>query len=60
MLRNHDAADRADATDVEYLNEHLDRLYGYAVISTRNHAEELIREIYVRAMPASARPRPEG
>lgn len=47
-------------TDVEHFDEHLDGFYGGAVISTLNHAEDLIREIYVRAMTAFARPRPDG
>jgi RNA polymerase sigma-70 factor (ECF subfamily) len=53
MSWNHDGADRADTTGIEY----LDGLYGYALVLTRNHAEaeDLVQETYVRAMQALGR-----
>jgi RNA polymerase sigma-70 factor, ECF subfamily len=51
----------ADSMDV--LNgEHISRLYSYALVLTRNHAdaEDLVQETYVRAIPAMGRLRPES
>jgi len=44
---------RADGTGIE----HLDGLYSYALILTRNHAdaEDLVQETYVRALQAMGR-----
>jgi RNA polymerase sigma-70 factor, ECF subfamily len=48
--------DGAGHTDVIGL-EHLDGLYSYALVLTRNHAEaeDLVQETYVRAIPAMGR-----
>src|SRR5882757_2560705 len=53
MSWNDDGAGHADATGVE----HLDGLYSYALVLTRNHAEaeDLVQETYVRAMQAMGR-----
>jgi RNA polymerase sigma-70 factor, ECF subfamily len=53
MSWNDDGAGHADATYVE----HLDGLYSYALVLTRNHAEaeDLVQETYVRAIPAMGR-----
>jgi RNA polymerase sigma-70 factor, ECF subfamily len=53
MSWNHDGAGQADATGVE----HLDGLYSYALVLTRNHAEaqDLVQETFVRAIPAMSR-----
>jgi RNA polymerase sigma-70 factor (ECF subfamily) len=50
MSWNHDGADQADATGIE----HLDGLYSYAMVLSRNHAEaeDLVQETYVRAIQA--------
>src|ERR1700750_1121015 len=50
MSRNQDGAGQTDATVID----HLDGLYSYARVLTRNHAEaeDLVQETYVRAMPA--------
>jgi RNA polymerase sigma-70 factor, ECF subfamily len=58
MAWNHDGAGRADATGIE----HLDGLYSYALVLTRNHAEaeDLVQETYVRAMQAMGRLRPDS
>jgi RNA polymerase sigma-70 factor, ECF subfamily len=51
----------ADPTNV-INSEHINRLYSYALILTRNHAdaEDLVQETYVRAIPAMDRLRPES
>jgi RNA polymerase sigma-70 factor (ECF subfamily) len=53
-----DGAGQADATVID----HLDGLYGYALILTRNHteAEDLVQETYVRAIPAMGRLRADS
>jgi RNA polymerase sigma-70 factor (ECF subfamily) len=53
MSWNYDEAGQADAVGVE----HLDGLYSYALVLTRNHAEaeDLVQETYVRAIPAMGR-----
>jgi RNA polymerase sigma-70 factor, ECF subfamily len=53
MSWDHDGANRADGTGIEY----LDGLYSYALILTRNHAdaEDLVQETYVRALQAMGR-----
>jgi RNA polymerase sigma-70 factor (ECF subfamily) len=53
MSSNQDGADQAGTTIIE----HLDSLYSYALILTRNHAEaeDLVQETYVRAIPATRR-----
>jgi RNA polymerase sigma-70 factor (ECF subfamily) len=58
MSWNYDGAGQADATDVE----HLDGLYSYALVLTRNHAEaeDLVQETYVRAIPAMGRLRADS
>jgi RNA polymerase sigma-70 factor (ECF subfamily) len=58
MSWNHDGAGQADATYVE----HLDGLYSYALVLTRNHAEaeDLVQETYVRAIPAMGRLRADS
>src|ERR1700722_14140982 len=50
MSWNHDGERLADAMGIE----HLDGLYSYAMVLTRNHAEaeDLVQETYVRAMQA--------
>jgi RNA polymerase sigma-70 factor (ECF subfamily) len=42
--------------------EHIDGLYGYALVLTRNHAdaEDLVQETYVRAIQAVSRLRPDS
>jgi RNA polymerase sigma-70 factor, ECF subfamily len=42
--------------------EHLDGLYSYALVLTRNHAEaeDLVQETYVRAIPAMGRLRADS
>jgi RNA polymerase sigma-70 factor, ECF subfamily len=42
--------------------EHIDGLYGYAVVLTRNraHAEDLVQETYVRALEAVSRLRKDS
>jgi RNA polymerase sigma-70 factor (ECF subfamily) len=49
---------RVDATSIE----HLDGLYSYALVLTRNHAEaeDLVQETYVRAMQAREKLRPDS
>src|ERR1700722_9330326 len=58
MLRTHDGAGQADATGIE----HLDGLYSYALVLSRNHAEaeDLVQETYVRAIQAMGRLRPDS
>lgn len=53
MSGNHDGAGHADATGIE----HLDGLYSYAMVLSRNHAEaeDLVQETYVRAIQALGR-----
>src|SRR5258708_11929244 len=53
MLWNHDGADQADATGIE----HLDGLYSYVMVLSRNRAEaeDLVQETYVRAIQAMGR-----
>ena len=53
MSRNQDGAGQTDATVID----HLDGLYSYALVLTRNHAEaeDLVQETYVRALPAMGR-----
>jgi RNA polymerase sigma-70 factor (ECF subfamily) len=53
MSWNDDGAGHADAIGLE----HLDGLYSYALVLTRNHAEaeDLVQETYVRAIPAMGR-----
>jgi RNA polymerase sigma-70 factor, ECF subfamily len=43
-------------------SEHIDGLYSYALVLTRNHAEaeDLVQETYVRAIPAVKRLRPDS
>ena len=50
MSFNHGRVGRPDATGLEF----LDRLYSYALVLSRNHAdaEDLVQETYVRAMTA--------
>src|ERR1700689_392170 len=54
----HNNTDQTDATSIE----HVDGLYSYALVLTRNHAEaeDLVQETYVRAMPALGRLRAES
>ena len=58
MSRNQDGAGQTDATVID----HLDGLYSYALVLTRNHAEaeDLVQETYVRAIGAMERLRPES
>jgi RNA polymerase sigma-70 factor (ECF subfamily) len=58
MSWNHDGAGQADATGIE----HLDGLYRYAMILSRNHAEaeDLVQETYVRAIQAMGRLRADS
>jgi RNA polymerase sigma-70 factor (ECF subfamily) len=58
MSWNDNGAGQADATGVE----HLDGLYSYALVLTRNHAEaeDLVQETYVRALPAMERLRTDS
>jgi RNA polymerase sigma-70 factor (ECF subfamily) len=53
MSWNHDGAGPTDATGIE----HLDGLYSYAMVLSRNHveAEDLVQETYVRAIQAMGR-----
>src|ERR1700759_5239844 len=58
MSWNQDGKGRADATGIE----HLDGLYSYARVLTRNHAEaeDLVQETYVRAIQAMGRLRADS
>jgi RNA polymerase sigma-70 factor (ECF subfamily) len=58
MSRNHDDAGQADTTGIE----HLDGLYSYAMVLSRNHAEaeDLVQETYVRAIQALGRLRADS
>src|ERR1700723_4496958 len=58
MLWNHDGGVQADATGIE----HLDGLYSYAMVLSRNHAEaeDLVQETYVRAIQAMGRLRADS
>ena len=53
MSWNHDGAGQGDATGIE----HLDGLYSYAMVLSRNRAEaeDLVQETYVRAIQAMGR-----
>jgi RNA polymerase sigma-70 factor (ECF subfamily) len=53
MLSNHAGPALAEAMGIE----HLDGLYGYALVLTRNHAEaeDLVQETYLRAIEAIGR-----
>jgi RNA polymerase sigma-70 factor, ECF subfamily len=53
MSWNHDGAGQTDSTGIE----HLDGLYSYAMVLSRNHAEaeDLVQETYVRAIQALGR-----
>jgi len=53
MSWDHGWSKRSDGTGIE----HLDGLYSYALILTRNHAdaEDLVQETYVRALQAMGR-----
>src|SRR3981189_634864 len=53
MSWNHDGAGQADATGIE----HLDGLYSYAMVLSRNHAasEDWVQETYVCAIQAMGR-----
>jgi RNA polymerase sigma-70 factor, ECF subfamily len=53
MSSNHNGVGQADATGIE----HLDGLYSYAMVLSRNHAEaeDLVQETYVRAIQALGR-----
>jgi len=50
MSWTHSRVGRPDAPCIEF----LDRLYSYALVLTRNHAdaEDLVQETYIRAIPA--------
>jgi len=58
MSWSREGAGGADATGIE----HLDGLYSYALVLTRNHAEaeDLVQEAYVRAIPTMGRLRAES
>jgi RNA polymerase sigma-70 factor (ECF subfamily) len=58
MFREHKSADPTNVIS----SEHINRLYSYAMVLTRNHAdaEDLVQETYVRAIPAMDRLRPES
>src|ERR1700735_2527316 len=58
MSWKHDGAGQADATGIE----HLDGLYSYAMVLSRNHAEaeDLVQETYVRAIQALGRLRADS
>jgi RNA polymerase sigma-70 factor, ECF subfamily len=58
MSWNQDGAGQTDATVID----HLDGLYSYALVLTRNHAEaeDLVQETYVRALPAMGRLRTDS
>jgi RNA polymerase sigma-70 factor (ECF subfamily) len=53
MLWNQNGPGPVDGTGIE----HLDGLYSYALVLTRNHAEaeDLVQETFVRAIPAMRR-----
>jgi RNA polymerase sigma-70 factor (ECF subfamily) len=57
MSWDHDGTSHADAG-----LEHLDGLYSYAMVLSRNHAEaeDLVQETYVRAIQAMERLRPDS
>jgi RNA polymerase sigma-70 factor, ECF subfamily len=58
MSWNHDGASQADATGIE----HLDGLYSYAMVLSRNRAEaeDLVQETHVRAIQALGRLRADS
>jgi len=58
MLRKPNALPGTDTLG----SEHIDGLYSYAVVLTRNHAEaeDLVQETYVRAIPAMGGLRPNS
>jgi len=58
MSWNHDETGQENTPGIE----HLDGLYSYALVLTRNHteAEDLVQETYVRAMQATGRLRADS
>jgi RNA polymerase sigma-70 factor (ECF subfamily) len=58
MSWKHNGAGQSDAAGIE----HLDGLYSYALVLTRNHAEaeDLVQETYVRAIQAMGRLRADS
>jgi RNA polymerase sigma-70 factor (ECF subfamily) len=58
MSWKHNGAGQSDAAGIE----HLDALYSYALVLTRNHveAEDLVQETYVRAIRAMGRLRADS
>jgi len=58
MSWNQDGTGQDDATGIK----HLDGLYSYAMVLSRNHAdaEDLVQETYVRAIPAMGRLREDS
>jgi RNA polymerase sigma-70 factor (ECF subfamily) len=58
MSWNHGGAGQADTPGIE----HLDGLYSYAMVLSRNHAEaqDLVQETYVRAIQAMGRLRADS
>jgi RNA polymerase sigma-70 factor (ECF subfamily) len=58
MSRKDNGSDQADTLGIE----HIDGLYGYAMVLTRNRtdAEDLVQETYLRALPAMAKLRADS